>query len=343
MSWFHLAGKDLISTKDWTKEELDIVLDVAADFKRKHYTRRDLTEVLKGKSFFMLFFNDSTRTRHSFECAMTQLGGHAQYVRPENMRLTLDPNPTGKGESIKDTAEVLSRFGDGIGIRLLASSVQTYGGATAIIEEFAKHASIPVINMMSEFWHPCQALTDLFTMQEKLRDIRGKKLVVTWAYSPHARDWASAQETAMLAARYGVNVTIAHPPGYDLVPECMELTKKYAAESGAKVEVVNDFDEALVGADIVYPRNWVTLRYHEHGKEEENRMALKYKDWRFTRAKRDKLTNKAALLHCMPIDRNNEADSDLIDDPEVSWLYDEAENRLHVQKAILALTMGGRF
>jgi ornithine carbamoyltransferase len=342
MSWHHLRGKDLINTKDWTKEELDILLDVAADFKRRLYSRIPLNS-LDRKTFAMLFFNDSTRTRHSFETALTQLGGHAQYVRSENMRLTLDPNPTGKGESIKDTAEVLSRFVDGIGIRLLARSVPEFGRATAIIEEFAKWASIPVINMMSDIWHPCQAMSDLMTMKEKIDDLRGKKLVVTWAYSNQMRDWASAQETAILAARYGMQDTVARPPEFVFTPGIIETGKQYAAANGTKFEEVEDFDEALRDADVVYPRVWVTMDYHNHSQEEELAIAGKYKDWQFTREKRDKLTNKARMIHCMPIDRDSEASSDLIDDPEASWLYDEAENRLHMQKAILAVTMGGRF
>jgi N-acetylornithine carbamoyltransferase len=342
MAWFDLKGKDFISTKDWTKEELDILLDVAADFKRRHYARIPLNSLDK-KTYVMLFFNDSTRTRHSFETAMTQLGGHAQYVNPGNMRLTLDPNPTGKGESIKDTAEVLSRFVDGIGIRLLTRSVPEFGRATEIIQAFAKYASIPVINMMSDIWHPCQAMADLMTMKEKVGDLRGKKLVVTWAYSNQLRDWASTQEAAILAARYGMEVTVAHPPEYTFTPGVFDLGKEYAAMNGTEFREVEDFDEALKDADVVYPRVWVTMDYHMHSQEEELTIAGKYRDWQFTREKRDKLTNHAHMIHCMPIDRDSEASSDLIDDPEVSWLYDEAENRLHLQKAVLAVTMGGRF
>jgi len=236
VSWYNLKGKDLINTDDWSKEELDILFELSADLKRRHYSNQRY-HTLEDKSFYMLFFNDSTRTRHSFETALTQLGGHAEYVNPGNMRLTLDRVPTGKGESIRDTAEVLSRFGNGLGIRLLASKVSEYGEATRIIEEFATWASIPVINMMSELWHPCQALTDVFTMKEKLGDgLQGKKLVVTWAYSPHLRDWASAQETAALSVRYGMDVVIAQPPEYSLSPEAMELARKYAAAGGGKFE-----------------------------------------------------------------------------------------------------------
>ncbi len=342
MSWYHLKGKHLIATKDWSDEDLRILFDLTAELKRRYYSG-EIVHPLQDKEFYMLFFNDSTRTRHSFETAMTQLGGHAEYVNPGNMRLTLDRNPTGKGESIRDTVEVLSRFGQGVGIRLLASKVGSYGEATRIIEEFAAWARIPVINMMSDFWHPCQSLTDLFTLREKIGpDLRGRKLVVTWAYSPHCRDWASSQDTAALAVRLGMNVTVAQPPGYDLSPEAVELMRQYSLDGGGKFEMVNDMDEALRGADVVYPRNWISLDYHKHDKQEELALSSKFKDWTFTRQRRDKLTNKAVLMHCMPIDRENEATSDLIDDPELSILYDEAENRLHVQKAILTATMGGR-
>lgn len=344
MSLYSLEGKDLITTCDWTVEEIEYVFQLAAELKVKHYSN-GIIEPLKNKTFAMLFFNDSTRTRHSFETGLTQLGGHAQYVRPDNMRLSIDPVPTGKGESIKDTANVLSRLTDGLGIRLLAQSVKKFGDANAIIKEFAEHAQIPVINMMSEIWHPCQALTDLFTLREKNghKSLRKKKLVIHWAYSPHARDWASVQETAVLAARNEMDVVIAQPPEYDLVPDVMELGKEYAKENDCSFSFTDSLDDALEGADYVYPRNWITLDYHERGKEEENKLALKYKDWSFTQERFEKNTKgRAKLIHCMPIDPNNEADVELIDNPEVSILYDQAENRLHVQKALLVLTMGGR-
>lgn len=342
MGYSKLYGKDMISIKDWSKEELNVVLELAAQLKRAYYGGQTFP-YLKDKTFFMLFFADSTRTRTSFEAAMTELGGHAQYIRPETMRLSLERIPTGKGESIKDTASVLSRMGHGIGIRLLVDQVREVGEATAIEYEFAKWSSVPVINMMSDYWHPCQAITDMMTLKEKLGDVRGKKITVSWAYSPWARDWGSITSTAMIYARYGMDVTLAYPEGYELLPaESIELAKGYAEESGGAFRIVNDMNEALRGADVVFPRNWVTAKRYGHGREEEIHLAERHKGWKFTREKREKLTNRAHLLHVMPIDRENEADSDLVDDPEVSWLYDQAENRLHSQKAILALTMGGR-
>lgn len=344
MSLYGIKGKDLITTCDWSDEEIEHVFKTAEDLKEKHYARV-LYEPLKNKSFAMLFFNDSTRTRHSFESGVTQLGGHAQFVRPDNMRLSIDPVPTGKGESIKDTASVLSRFVDGLGIRLIAQSVSRIGQANQIIKEFARHASIPVINMMSELWHPCQALTDIFTLREKTVNsgLKNKKLVIHWAYSPHARDWASVQETAVLASRWGMDVVIAQPEEYGLVDEAVEAGRKYAEMSGGSYEMTDQLDEALAGADFVYPRNWITLDYFERGKQEEQKLAEKYRDWRFTRERWEKNTGgQAKLIHCMPIDPNHEADVELIDDPAVSILYDQAENRLHIQKALLVLTMVGR-
>jgi ornithine carbamoyltransferase len=342
MGYYDLKGKDLICIKDWTKEELDIILDTAWQLKRMYYSGIP-HHCLQDKTFFMLFFNDSTRTRNSFEAAMTQLGGHAHFIRPDTMRLTLDPVPTGKGESIKDTAAVLSRMGHGIGIRLLVDPVRRVGEATEIEYEFAKWASVPIINMMSDYWHPCQAISDIMTLIEKFGDVRGKKITVTWAYSPWARDWGSITSTSMIYARYGMDVTLSYPEGYDIVPlESIELAKKYAEESGGSFRIANDMDAGLEGADVVFPRNWITARRYEIGKEEEIRLAGQHKDWKFTCERREKLTNQAHLLHVMPIDRDNEADNELVDDPEVSWLYDQAENRLHSQKAILALTMGGR-
>lgn len=342
MSWFQLAGKDLISTKDWTKEELEIVLKVTDQLKSMYYAGLP-HHALPDKTFLMLFFNTSTRTRLSFESAMTQLGGHAQYIAAAtDLRLSLAEKP-GAGETIKDTAKVMARYANGIGIRLLEDKVSRYGKGTEIMYKFADHAEIPVINMASDVWHPCQALTDLYTMREKLGpDLNGVKYTIMWAYSPWVRSWGSVQEDFLIAARFGMDVVVAHPPGYDLDPEVIQLTREYAAEGGGKFEVTNELDDALSGATIVFPRGWMSPRRYEIGKDAEIKMAEKFTDWKYTRMRQKKLAKPGYLMHVMPVDRGNEADPELCDDPELSWMYDQAENRLHVQKAILALTMSGR-
>ena len=341
MSWFQLAGKDLVSTKDWSKEELDIALRVSAQLKAMYYSGLP-THTLQDKTFLMLFFNTSTRTRLSFETAMTQLGGHAQFVDASTLRLSLEDKP-GAGESIKDTAKVMARYAHGIGIRLLEDKVSRYGEDTEIMYRFAEHAAMPVINMASNIWHPCQGITDLFTLQEKLGpDLKGVKYTIMWAYSPWARSLGSVQEEMIIAARYGMEVVVAHPKGYELDPEALSLAKRYAEESGGKFEVTNELDDALKGAVVVFPRGWMSLRRYEIGKEAEIKNAEKFKDWKYTRKRQKELAKPGYLMHVMPVDRGNEADPELCDDPELSWIYDQAENRLHTQKAILTLTMGGR-
>lgn len=339
MSWFDLRGRDLISEVDWTKEEYDIAIKLTDLLKSMYYSGQP-HPYLQYKTFAMMFFAGSTRTRMSFETAMTQLGGHSQFISPKTLRLSLEDKP-GAGETIQDTAKAMSRFCDGIGIRLLDDAIDYYGHGDAVIRKFAEHADVPVINMASDINHPCQSLTDIYTIMEKIGEPRGKKIVITWVYSPWIRGRCSVQGTALIAAMYGMEVVVAHPPEYDLDPKVMDQCRKLASQSGGSFEIVNDMDKALAGATIVFPRNWFTGRRYEIGKEEELKIAQKYQDWRYTVERQRKLGNPGYLLHCMPVDRGNEVDPEVCDN-ELSWIYDQAENRLHTQKAILTLTLGGR-
>ena len=339
MSWHDLKGRDLISEVDWSKEEYDIAIKLTDHLKSMYYSGQP-HPYLQYKTFAMMFFAGSTRTRMSFETAMTQLGGHAQFISPKTLRLSLEDKP-GAGETIKDTAKAMSRFCDGIGIRLLDDAINYYGHGDAVIRKFAEFADVPVINMASDINHPCQSLTDIYTIMEKLGDPKGKKIVITWAYSPWIRGRCSVQGTALIAAMYGMEVVIAHPPEYGLDPNVMEQCRKLASASGGSFEITNDMDKALDGATIVFPRNWYTGRRYEIGKDEELKIAQKYTDWRYTVERQKKLGNPGYLLHCMPVDRGNEVDPEVCDN-DLSWIYDQAENRLHTQKAILTLTLGGR-
>jgi N-acetylornithine carbamoyltransferase len=340
MSWYDLKGKDLISVKDWSKEELDILLKVAKDLKSRYYSGETLN-ALENKTFMMLFFNSSTRTRQSFEAGMSQLGGHSQFLAPETMRISLSREPGG-GESIKDTTKVMGRYAEGVGVRILEDKVDYYGQGTEIMYEMGKYSSIPVINMASDIYHPCQSMTDVMTMQEKVGDLRDKKIAVTWVQSPWVRSWGSIQSNILTSALFGMDVHLAHPEGYELDPDVLELTEENADKSGGSFTVTNDMDEAVEDADIVYPRNWMSPDRYEIGKEKEIEKAKEHEDWKYTR-ERQKLADPGYLLHCMPVDRGNEVEDELVDDPELSFIYDQAENRLHLQKALMALTMGGSF
>jgi ornithine carbamoyltransferase len=328
-----LYGKDLITTQDWGKEWLDEVLALAKDMKRHRY-EKPYTEILKYKTFFMFFYNPSVRTRQSFEAAATELGGHAQFLEPKAMRLKSKEKA---GETIEDAANVMSRYGVGLGIRILEDAIEQYGDGEALLREYAEYASIPVVSMAHDKYHPCQGLADLMGLQEHMGDVKGAKITMMWGYSPMVRSWSSVQEDILLLPRYGMDFTLAYPEGFDLDPEVIETAKKNAEKAGAKFEITHDRFEAVKGADVVYARQWMSPKRYAIGKEEDQKLALQYKNWRLTSELND-LTNKAYFVHPMPADRGNEVDDEVASGPR-SIIYDIAENRLHAQKAIMALTM----
>ncbi len=332
-----LQGKDLITTQEWSKEELDIVLSLAKEMKEKRYDH-PLSNCLKNRSFFMFFYNPSVRTRQSFEVAATELGGHALFLEPKSMRLKTKKSA---GETVEDAAQVMSRYAVGIGIRILENAITYYGEGDKLIREYAKWANIPIISMAHDKYHPCQGLADIMGLQEHLGELKGKKVLVTWAHGALARSWCSVQEFMLIASRYGISINLAYPEGYDLDPEVIETVKKNCGETGADFKIFHDPVEGYKGVDIVYSRNWMSPQAYEGGvfhKEEEIEKALKYTEW-ICDAEKMKHTNNALFIHPMPIDRGHEVTDEVASGP-TSIIYDIAENRLHVQKAIMALTMG---
>ena len=328
-----LYNKSLITTQDWEKEWLDEVLALAKEMK-KHRYEKPYTEILKDRTFLMFFYNPSVRTRQSFEAAATELGGHAQFLQPKTMRL----KSKGKaGETIEDAANVMGRYAVGLGIRILEDAIEEYGAGDALLREYAKYGTIPVVSMAHDKYHPCQGLSDLMGLQEHIGDVKGKKITMMWGYSSMVRSWSSVQEDILLLPRYGMNFTLTYPEGFDLDPEVIKEAKKNAEKVGATFEITHDRFEAAKGADVIYARNWMSPFRYIIGKEEEKKLALKYKDWRLTK-ELYALTNNAYFIHPMPIDRGNEVDDEVASGPR-SIIYDIAENRLHVQKAIMALTM----
>lgn len=335
-----LSGKNLISTLDWEINEIRIALELAKELKKTYYYFgiESIPKVLERKTFFMLFYAPSTRTRAAFEAAMTMLGGHAQYIEARMTRIV-------GGEAPKDVAIMYERYGHGIGIRILDKAIDyVYGRGHAVVQEFAKVTKVPVINMADDKFHPTQGLADLMTFEEIHGNVKGKKYVIMWAYSPEIRGWCSIQEDMVLFTRFGVDVVIARPPGFDLDPKLVEIAKKNAKESGGSLEITNDYKEALRGAHAVFPRNWASPKLVELGyskfAEEERKIHDKYKDWKITKELMDLMDKSGVLMHVLPIFRGFEADNEVIDSKR-SVIYEQAENGLWTKAAVLALTLYG--
>ena len=322
------AGRDWITTQEWTNDELEVLLDVAGDLKRK-FKGRVPHRYLADQTIFLMFFDKSTRTRNSFEAGMTQLGGHAHF-------LTADVMQVSHGESPKDTGIILSSYGHGIAIRhdLIPGEGNTY------MREVARWASVPVINMQCDVDHPCQTLADLMTIRE-LRgpDLRGLKVAVTWAYAPsYAKPLSVPQGLIMLLPRFGMDVVLAHPPEYGLMPETTQAARENAALYGGKFRVAGSMEEAFREADVVIPKSWGCLDTMGTDPAESLRIARQYTNW-IANPERMALTRHGSLyMHPLPADRGNEVTDEVIDGPQ-SVVYAEAENRLHTAKAIMALTM----
>jgi ornithine carbamoyltransferase len=325
-----LRGKDFIATQDWTTEELDTLLDVSLSLKRQ-FALGEPTRYLSDKTLFMIFFDKSTRTRNAFEAGMTQLGGHAHDLTPSVMQIS-------HGESPKDTGNILSRYGHGIAIRhdLEPGAGDTY------IREVAKYADVPVINLQSDVDHPTQTLADLMTIREKFREgIRGLKIAVSWAYAPsYAKPMSVPQGLIWLMTRYGLDVTLAHPPEYTLMDHIVQDARRNAEESGGSFQIIDDMDAAFEDADIVYPKSWGIENLFSRP-EEALAISAKYKDWICDERRMGLAKKHAIYMHCLPADRGYEVTDAVIDGPQ-SVVYDEAENRLHTAKAIMSLTMGGK-
>jgi len=333
----NLYGKDLICTQDWTIDELNAVLELAEDMKQNRYSDK-YSGLLNLKTFLMFFYNPSVRTRQSFEAAATELGGHAQFLEPKSMRLKTEKTA---GETIEDAAQVMSRYAAGLGIRILEDKISAYGQGDALLKEYAEHSTIPIINMADDRFHPCQGLADMMGMRQHIgHDLKNKKLLMVWGHGALARSWCSIQENLLISSRYGMNVTLAYPEGYDLDPEVIEFTKQNCATNQSKFDITHDPAAGYDGAHIVYSRNWMSPAAYASGefdKPSEVEKAMKYPEWICDQNKMNR-TDNGLYIHPMPVDRGNEV-SDEVASGSRSIIYDVAENRLHVQKAVMALTM----
>ena len=333
----NLKGKHFLTTDNWTKEELDLVFKRASDLKNQFYKEEPHLH-LPWKTLFMIFFEQSTRTRNSMEAGMTQLGGHAHDLTQDKMQLS-------HGESAKDTAIILSRMGHGI-----ASRNCFYGIGKGYLEEMAKHSSKPVMSLQDDVYHPFQGLADLMTIFEKFgSDTNGLKVTVSWAYADtHSKPLSVPQTQALLFPRYGIDLTIANPKEFPLSSEIIERAEKNATIGGGSLKFTNDMNEAFEGAQIVIPKNWggfgnysikEYLDNEDDCKIEMKENLEKYHDWICDKDKINLADDDVKLMHALPADRGNEVTDEIIDDENISIVFDEAENRLHTAKAIMSLTM----
>ena len=321
----HLRGRDMITTQEWTKDELDSILEVAMDLKRKRAMGVPHA-YLRDKVLAMLFFFSSTRTRASFEAGMAQLGGHAQFIESSTTQIS-------HGDTAREIGEILGRYNDGLAIRQC-----DWGVGNAYIRDVAAASRVPVLNMQCDFYHPFQALADLLTIFEQKGNPRGLTINVSYAYaSSYQKPMSVPQSLILLLTRFGANVRLTHPPEFNLIPDVVAQAEENARRARGTFEILNDFDAGFQGADVVYPKAWGCMMTTED-QNESAEISKQYTDW-IADDRRMALTNDDSIyMHCLPADRNIEVSDSVIDGPH-SRVYDEAENRLHVQKAVMALTM----
>jgi len=342
--------RHFLSTQDWSRAELDALLARAAAFKR--YSRgRDL----EGKSIALLFFNPSMRTRTSFELGAFQLGGHAIVLQPgkDAWPIEFDVGTVMDGEAeehIAEVARVLSRYVDLIGVRAFPKFKDwSVDREDRVIHAFAKYASVPVINMET-ITHPCQELAHVLALQEHFAKavstpnpgplLRGKKYVLTWTYHPKPLNTAVANSALQIATRFGMDVTLLCPtPDYVLDQRYMDFARNNVAENGGSLTVSHDIESAYRGAHVVYAKSWGALPYFGNW-DQEKPIRQKYKHFIVDEAKMA-LTDGGVFSHCLPLRRNVKATDAVMDSPACIAI-DEAENRLHVQKAIMVALMRDR-
>lgn len=333
----NLYRKHFLSDDDWTRQELDTAFETAFDLK-KMFARGESHRLLQDKTLFNIFFEQSTRTRNSMEAGMTQLGGHAHDLTADKMQIS-------HGESAKDTAIILSRMGHGIACRNCF-----YGTGKKYLDEMARYATVPVMSLQDDVYHPFQGLADLMTIFEHFgRNTKGLKVTVSWAFADtHSKPLSVPQTQILLFPRYGIDVTVAHPAEFPLSKNIMEKACNNAISGGGSLRFTNNMDEAFEGAQIVIPKNWGGFGFYsmedylsneDECKKEMRANIIKYKSW-ICDERRIRLADKnVKLMHALPADRGHEVTDEILDNPEISIVYDEAENRLHTAKAIMSLTM----
>jgi N-acetylornithine carbamoyltransferase len=326
--------RNFLSTADWTSGDLAGLIESARALKEG----TDRSQALAGRSVALVFFNPSLRTRASMQVGVYELGGNAVVLEPGGTSWTLEHREGvvmdgDKTEHVAEFVRVLGRYCVAIGVRTFAALKNWDEERTdPILAAFAKYSDVPVINLESAMHHPCQAMADMMTIREKLGEGR-KNVLLTWAWHPKPLPMAVPNSFALAAAQMGHNLTIAHPAGYDLDDELMSEMQQQATQAGGSVTVAHDIEHAFAGAQVVYAKSWGSHRFYGAGEKEIEARAAYRGQWIVDDAKMAR-TDDAIFMHCLPVRRNVIVSDSVIDSP-ASVVIDEAENRLHIQKAIM--------
>lgn len=330
--------KHFLSTIDWSREDLDDLLNLAGDLKRN-----PINSSLKGRSIALLFLNPSMRTRTSFDLGMQQMGGIAIVLQPgkDAWGLEFDAGTVMDGdaeEHIAEAAGVLSRYCDLIGLRAFPSFIDwSKDREDSLIKSLARYSSVPVINMET-IVHPCQEMAMMLALKERLGQVAKRKMVLTWTWHPRPLNTAVANSALLIGTKFGMDVTLLCPePDYLLDAQFMDAAKENVAHSGGSLQVSHDIESAYSGADFVYAKSWGALPYYGRP-EAEYELRKKYRHFIVDEEKMA-LTNDGLFSHCLPLRRNIKATDGVMDAP-YCLAMEEAENRLHVQKALMMKLLG---
>jgi N-acetylornithine carbamoyltransferase len=333
--------KDFLTTLDWTRDDLEALIASAARFKRGE----DGVQALAGRSVALVFFNPSLRTRASMQVGIYELGGNAVVLEPGGTSWTLEHQAgavmdADKTEHVAEFVRVLGRYCAAIGVRSFAALKDWEAERVdPILQAFAKYSEVPVINLESAMHHPCQALADMMTVREKLGEGR-KRVLLTWAWHPKVLPMAVPNSFALAAAQMGHELIVAHPEGYELDDELMRVIESEATGAGGSVRVTNDVDAAFDDVEVVYAKSWGSKSFYGAAERDIEERAQYRGHWMVDEAKMRR-TREAIFMHCLPVRRNVIVTDAVIDSP-ASVVIDEAENRLHAQKAVMTKLLSGR-
>jgi Ornithine carbamoyltransferase len=328
-------NRNFTTTADFSRRELEEIIENALRFKKGEIADKPLN----GKSVALVFFNPSLRTRASMQVGVFELGGNPVILEPGSSSWTLEHREGvrmdgNKTEHLKEFVRVLERYVSAIGVRTFAELKDWAQERTEpVLSAFQRYASKPLINLESAMHHPCQAMADMLTIREK-SGAGKKKVLLTWAYHPKPLPMAVPNSFALAAAQFGHDLRIAHPPGYELDEELLSEIERQTRENGGSFEIVNDTKDAFEGVEVVYAKSWGGSRFYG-AQEKDIEYRAQFRDEWIVDEEKMKRTDNAIFMHCLPVRRNVIVTDAVIDSPR-SVVIDEAENRLHVQKAIMA-------